>query len=471
MLVTCSACSAKFQLPDEKIAGRKARMKCKNCGEPIVIDGTALRPGAPAKAPPAPSKRAAPAAKPEVPDFGDQTIALRQEDAEALSRQARELDAPSAADLDDRITPVSSPLASEHQLDQSYVDAAMDALEQKVFSLPAPGPTAGPSGARASAPSASAGAAVLPKPKAPPPADDDEATQMMDLPRLLSGAPAGTAASRPNLEIEAEEATRMVDPPGPGAGLGGRRPEGDGDEATRIFDADPAPRAPRLPPRPSLPRPPAAGSPAAPAPGPEAGPELPVILSDPTPFDLPSVGPPAADGVSVERSAPGATASPQERAPSDLTMQRPRLSSVPQGKARASWGLYLFLLALAATGSLIVVYVLARPTFDQAIVSTRQALGLAPSKAAGPAFDAAAAANELARVAALAPGCKKPNGPTGAGRARVLFQMSGDASSAAVSPPFHASSSEACLLGLFKSAKVPKFGGQAVIVTKTFRVD
>ena len=139
MLVSCSACSAKFQLPDAKIAGRKARMKCKNCGEPIVIDGTAVRVSAGPKAPPPPSRLAS-KPKHEIPDFNDQTVALNLLDAEALTRQSREAETAAAPEAEDRITPVSSPLASESLLDQSYVDAAMDALEQKVFSVPAPKP-------------------------------------------------------------------------------------------------------------------------------------------------------------------------------------------------------------------------------------------------------------------------------------------------------------------------------------------
>lgn len=159
------------------------------------------------------------------------------------------------------------------------------------------------------------------------------------------------------------------------------------------------------------------------------------------------------------------------RPPSDLTVQLARPDPLPTATP-SNWGLYLFVLALAATGALVGTFFFARPTFDRAIADVRVALGLDRGQSSrGPAFDAEAASAELARVAAGAGACKVPSGPSGAGRARVLFQMSGVASSAAISPPFHASPSEACLLTLFKSARVPAFGGQPVIVTKTFRID
>jgi len=526
MFVTCSACSARFDLPDDKIAGRKARMKCKTCGAPIAIDGTGLAAGgaAPHKAPPVPSRPSG-GAKAETLSFNDQTVALGVEEAAALSTQSRRAEAPSAPDLEDRITPVSKPHAAP-LLDERYVDAALDALEQKVFSVPAPkpantappaatAPTAAAAAAAAAPPAATAPAAVppakpaplppkapLPKPSAlPKPAativDDEEATRMMDLPRLLSGAatappaaptapPAASSSSgrpleRPQLDGDAEEATRMHDVQimSPGAS----------DEATRIFDPDPAPRAPRLPPRPSLPRP--AGS--EPAQGASVAHDAPVILSDPTPYDapaaeLPSGAPPplphrsdpraassfAASSFAAPSLAPPAPSSPSAAGSasgvrSDLTVQRDRVSSPA---ASSNWGLYLFALAVAATATLVVAFFFARPSFDRAIAQTRSVLGLAAADAAsGPTFDREAASAELTRIAAAASSCKRPSGPTGAGRARVLFQMSGAASTAVLSPPFHASASEACLLDLFKTARVPRFGGQPVIVTKTFRID
>lgn len=50
MNVTCSACSTRYTIPDDKVAGRRARMQCKKCGSAIAVDGTMLAsaPSAPA---------------------------------------------------------------------------------------------------------------------------------------------------------------------------------------------------------------------------------------------------------------------------------------------------------------------------------------------------------------------------------------------------------------------------------------
>jgi predicted Zn finger-like uncharacterized protein len=45
MEVSCTSCPARFAVPDDKVRGRRVKMKCKRCGAPIVIDGTTL--GAP----------------------------------------------------------------------------------------------------------------------------------------------------------------------------------------------------------------------------------------------------------------------------------------------------------------------------------------------------------------------------------------------------------------------------------------
>ncbi len=42
MNVQCLSCSSRYSVPDAKVQGRKVRIKCKRCGEPILIDGTGL---------------------------------------------------------------------------------------------------------------------------------------------------------------------------------------------------------------------------------------------------------------------------------------------------------------------------------------------------------------------------------------------------------------------------------------------
>ena len=39
MKVTCQACSAQYTIADEKVKGRKVKIRCKACQTPIVVDG------------------------------------------------------------------------------------------------------------------------------------------------------------------------------------------------------------------------------------------------------------------------------------------------------------------------------------------------------------------------------------------------------------------------------------------------
>ena len=88
----------------------------------------------------------------------------------------------------------------------------------------------------------------------------------------------------------------------------------------------------------------------------------------------------------------------------------------------------------------------------------------------GPAFDETAAGRALTRAAEAAQDCKTDGGPTGKGRVRVLYQNGGRATSAVVSPPFHETQVGRCLIEHFKATEVPAFGGQPVIVNKTFKL-
>ena len=50
MIIECQTCHARFRLDESRIKGRGARVKCRKCGDSIVV----LKDDAPAPAPPAP---------------------------------------------------------------------------------------------------------------------------------------------------------------------------------------------------------------------------------------------------------------------------------------------------------------------------------------------------------------------------------------------------------------------------------
>lgn len=57
MKFVCQNCKAKYQIDDEKVAGRQLKMKCRKCGHVIPISGMGLGGGATAPAPRPPSAR------------------------------------------------------------------------------------------------------------------------------------------------------------------------------------------------------------------------------------------------------------------------------------------------------------------------------------------------------------------------------------------------------------------------------
>ncbi len=56
MKITCESCGAKYTIADDKVVGRKVKIRCKGCGTPIVVDGqkSADAPDSAAHAPIAP---------------------------------------------------------------------------------------------------------------------------------------------------------------------------------------------------------------------------------------------------------------------------------------------------------------------------------------------------------------------------------------------------------------------------------
>src|SRR6478735_1537908 len=39
MKIACEACGAKYTIADDKVRGRRVKIRCKGCGTPIVVDG------------------------------------------------------------------------------------------------------------------------------------------------------------------------------------------------------------------------------------------------------------------------------------------------------------------------------------------------------------------------------------------------------------------------------------------------
>jgi hypothetical protein len=85
-------------------------------------------------------------------------------------------------------------------------------------------------------------------------------------------------------------------------------------------------------------------------------------------------------------------------------------------------------------------------------------------------FDRGAASAALGSVNVA--GCKKSDGPTGAGHVRITFAPNGTVQSAVVDqPPFAGTSVGGCVAGKFRSAHIPPFAGSPVGVGKGFTIE
>ncbi|WP_437905191.1 zinc-ribbon domain-containing protein [Sorangium sp. So ce327] len=95
-----------------------------------------------------------------------------------------------------------------------------------------------------------------------------------------------------------------------------------------------------------------------------------------------------------------------------------------------------------------------------------------PAASGGAEFNRGAASSALGAAAGSAKSCKKAGGPTGTGRVKVTFAPSGSVTSAEVQgAPFAGTSVGGCVARLFRSARVPAFGGGSVTVSKSFTIN
>ncbi len=104
MKVTCESCGSKYTIKDEKVRGKRVKIRCKGCKNPIVVDGTALDRGGAAVA-------AAPSEAPEP-----------QANAPAMSQQPATSAAPAAAE---------QPIAADSQHAPAPVVASAAAADER----------------------------------------------------------------------------------------------------------------------------------------------------------------------------------------------------------------------------------------------------------------------------------------------------------------------------------------------------
>lgn len=188
MKVTCQACSAQYTIADDKVKGRKVKIRCKACQTPIVVDGQNPPPEAPStglsEAPPAldpfaPETAVAPDAdvwNVNLSDTDSRTMttaeviegfrsALITTDAfvwkDGMGDWVAIMDCVELAPLLSVATDAPPPVAGQTPYAPAVAPAAAPAAAPKVGGMPnlsAPGAVSGAFAARAASAKASAGA-------------------------------------------------------------------------------------------------------------------------------------------------------------------------------------------------------------------------------------------------------------------------------------------------------------------------
>ena len=81
MKVSCQACGAKYTIADDKVRGRKVKIRCKSCGAPIVVDAQSEAP------PPAEASPAAPAPAASAPKTDAWSVNLSDTDQRNMTTE------------------------------------------------------------------------------------------------------------------------------------------------------------------------------------------------------------------------------------------------------------------------------------------------------------------------------------------------------------------------------------------------
>jgi len=96
----------------------------------------------------------------------------------------------------------------------------------------------------------------------------------------------------------------------------------------------------------------------------------------------------------------------------------------------------------------------------------------APPPADAQPFSKASAISALGAAASSAGSCKKPGGPTGPGKATVTFAPSGRVTTATIAGGSYAGTGVGgCVASVFRRAHVPPFSGSSVTVSKSFQIN
>ncbi len=522
MKIACEACGAKYTIADDKVRGRKVKIRCKGCGTPIVVDGQ---------------------------HGGGPSISDAETDAALEPAEAPVIWSVNLSDTDSRTMSVE-------EITQGYASGLVTAdafvwkdgmadwvplLESELASLlggavaasdpaPAPEPVAAARGAMPLF-NAPAQASALGRPAARSPsqpdntqdlfggvdtagAEEEVATSAPVIPQAGTSAYGDgnmTGARNENSVLFSLDALKAgfspsapaakASPKAPKAPAGGGRPQqisnpddpfgmGAGSglmnmSGTALFATDnqallAAPAAPPPPPPPTAAQIAAGIAPVAQRP---ANNKLVLLLG-------------AGGGVVIiglllalllgrkhddsSASAEGSASASASAAPENMPATEakkeeaaaPKAEETPAASASAAPAASASATPQTAKPADKAVASIAK-TGDTKAADTKKKEEPIPAGASDlPPFSKSSAISGLTAASMSANACRKPGGPTGPGKATVTFAPSGRVTTATVAGGAYAGTAVGgCVASGFRKAHVPPFSGAAVTVSKSFSIN
>jgi predicted Zn finger-like uncharacterized protein len=496
MKVSCQACGAKYTISDDKVRGRKVKIRCKSCGTPIVVDGAnppeggadaAAAAAAPAASLPPEAAAPAPAAIPG----GDTSWSVNLSETDQRTMTTAEI----VEGWKNGTVTHDAFVWKDGMGDWVAIGECVELKALLPAAAAATGTPFGPTVVTAPTPArlsgARQGAAVDLFDAAPPGEDDgDVATSAPHLPAAgtsayddgkmtgarnensvlfsLDSLKGGLSGAAPAKKPEPKRPSA----PGPvssgdpfamtPADIGGGNP-------LFSLNANQALLTAPAPPEPPPPRVDASGAVA-------AKPMNKLLVyggGGAAALVLLSVGlligrtggsdAPAADG-SAKAQASAEPEKKEEKKEEKKAEEEKKEEPAPAASASAP--------ATGTTAKAPSSPGPASPGTKKPSESTEASKPDANMPSAGGApFSVSAAQVALTQAAANAGSCAKPGGPTGSGKAQVTFAPSGRVTSANVAtPPFAGTPVGGCVAGVFRRARIPAFSGNPVTVSKSFSV-
>ncbi len=530
MKITCDSCGAKYTIADDKVRGRKVKIRCKGCGTPIVVDGqqeTASTPPADAgeaATTEASTSEPAPAGVSEAPAArAEWSVNLSETDQRTLSTQQivdgwrngtigadafvwKEgmgdwLPVQECPELVPLLAapkkPTSAPKAAVAQRTASTRPARVSGGRgQAGTDLFAGVDTAGSDDEVDVAVTTSAAAGVLPQAgsradEQKPTGARNENSVLFSLDALKAGF-GGTSASstsaparpEPKRGSAAARSAAAAVPDDPfGLSSGGRGAAG---PMFSLADNSALLTAPAPPPEP--PKAVAAFSPNYTGPEPKSSKKLVIAVAAVAAVLIAGIGGFALAAQKDKEeaiAAAAAAAAAESKAREEEKKAKERAEQVAREKEaeeqRTKEARALAESAKAAEPAAAAAGdAAAKPA---AAAATPGKPGTAAPKkeekkeepvaaASDQPFSKAAAVSALGSAAGSAGSCKKLGGPTGAGKVTVTFANSGRVTTANVNgAPFAGTSVGGCVASIFRKAKVPPFSGSPVTVSKSFSIN